>query len=345
MSFIKTIEIIQEDYVIPDELFTTRLHSLFEKSGQIWYYGIRQKNGKNTWCWWKFERITKWANNSWRYKIENAFENSLFDTYKDKPFTWSLKQAEKFNALYPEISQKMDHINILKKCGGELEISLRSRCIEPCSTEEYINALEDIVARIKIGRTWKELESKSPNKPRETFKPNTTSTNDKRKCHKCGGTGHLANHCLNKAIINEIVETEDHNDKEDEYDSEKDTEESQTSQSDETNIVNAKINNIDLIYEVLNLNSNLPQVGASDTSLKNIQDAKLHKTKPAKGMGYTAGKSILSIVMFENKEEKVNLDTGAYCTCVDKGYLKPIVSLRGNFIYPKDHKYKNNLVI
>ncbi|MBW0512578.1 hypothetical protein O181_052293 [Austropuccinia psidii MF-1] len=42
-------------------------------------------------------------------------------------------------------------------------------------------------------------------------------------------------------------------------------------------------------------------------------------------MGYTAGKSSISIVMVENQEEKVNLDTGAYCTCVGKSYLKTIV--------------------
>ncbi|MBW0593710.1 hypothetical protein O181_133425 [Austropuccinia psidii MF-1] len=60
------------------------------------------------------------------------------------------------------MSQKMVHMKILKKCGGELEHALRSRCIEPCSTEEYINALEDIVKRTKIGRTWKKLDIKSP---------------------------------------------------------------------------------------------------------------------------------------------------------------------------------------
>ncbi|MBW0522960.1 hypothetical protein O181_062675, partial [Austropuccinia psidii MF-1] len=89
----------------------------------------------------------------------------------------------------------------------------------------------------------------------------------------------------------------DHNCKEEESDSEKDTEESETSESDEINIINAQINNIDLIYEVLDVNSNSPQVGTSDTSLTNIQDAKLYRTKPAKGMGYTAGKSSISIVM------------------------------------------------
>ncbi|MBW0509698.1 hypothetical protein O181_049413 [Austropuccinia psidii MF-1] len=126
----------------------------------------------------------------------------------------------------------MVHMKILKKCGGELEHSLRSRFIETCSTEEYINALEDIVTRRKIGRNWKKLEIKSPNKlfikkdkPRETFKPSTSNSNEQRKCHKCGGIGHLANNCLKKAKINEIVETEDHNNKEKESDSEKDTEE------------------------------------------------------------------------------------------------------------------------
>ncbi|MBW0591759.1 hypothetical protein O181_131474 [Austropuccinia psidii MF-1] len=51
----------------------------------------------------------------------------------------------------------------------------------------------------------------------------------------------------------------------------------------------------------------------------------MYRTKPAKGMGYTAGKSSISIFMVDNQEGKVNLDTGAYCTCVGKSYLKTIV--------------------
>ncbi|MBW0547915.1 hypothetical protein O181_087630 [Austropuccinia psidii MF-1] len=134
------------------------------------------------------------------------------------------------------MSQKRVHMKILKKFGGDLEHSPRSRCIEPCSTEEYINALEDIVTRTKIGRTWKKLDIKSPNKPfikkdksKEAFKSNTSNNNEQRKCHKWGGIGHLANNCLKKAKINEIGEKEDHNEKEEESDSEKDYEESGTS--------------------------------------------------------------------------------------------------------------------
>ncbi|MBW0587058.1 hypothetical protein O181_126773, partial [Austropuccinia psidii MF-1] len=91
------------------------------------------------------------------------------------------------------MSCKTVHMKILKECRGEMEHALRSRCIEPCSTEEYINALEDIVTRTKIGRTWKKLDIKSPNKPfikkdklKEAFTPNTSNSNEQRKCHKCG---------------------------------------------------------------------------------------------------------------------------------------------------------------
>ncbi|MBW0534222.1 hypothetical protein O181_073937 [Austropuccinia psidii MF-1] len=152
MSLIKTIDILEEDYAIPDELITARLLPSLENFAKRWYYGIRQTNGKNTWSCWKNEIITKWATDAWRYKIENRFENFFFDPDKDKHWTWFLIKSERLNALYPEISQRMVHMKILKKCGRELEHFLRSRCIEPCSTEEYINALEDIVTKTKIDR-------------------------------------------------------------------------------------------------------------------------------------------------------------------------------------------------
>ncbi|MBW0504687.1 hypothetical protein O181_044402 [Austropuccinia psidii MF-1] len=113
-------------------------------------------------------------------------------------------------------------MKILKNLGGKLEHYLRSRFIKLCSTAVYINALEDIVTRTKIGRTWKKLDTKSPNKPFikkdiqiEPFKTNTPNTNEQQNLYKCGGIGHLSNNCLKKAKMKEIVETEDHNNKED----------------------------------------------------------------------------------------------------------------------------------
>ncbi|MBW0553822.1 hypothetical protein O181_093537 [Austropuccinia psidii MF-1] len=117
----------------------------------------------------------------------------------------------------------MVHMKILGKCVGELEYGLRSRCIEPCFTEEYINAPQDIVKRTKLGRTLKELDIKSSNKtfikkekPKEPLKTNTSNTNEKNKFCKCGNVSYLVNNCLKKAKITQIVETEYHNDKEEE---------------------------------------------------------------------------------------------------------------------------------
>ncbi|MBW0489377.1 hypothetical protein O181_029092, partial [Austropuccinia psidii MF-1] len=66
MSFMKTINILQEAYYIPDELITAILHTFFEKSAKRWYYGIEKTNGKTTWSWSKNEIITKWENDAWR---------------------------------------------------------------------------------------------------------------------------------------------------------------------------------------------------------------------------------------------------------------------------------------
>ncbi|MBW0552328.1 hypothetical protein O181_092043 [Austropuccinia psidii MF-1] len=104
--------------------------------------------------------------------------------------------------------------------------------------------------------------------------------------------------------MNEVVEKQDHS-----Y--EKEIKESESSEGDEFNIVIAKINNIALIYQVLDSKSNLPQVRKSDTCLKNIQDAKLPRIKLARGMGYIAGKASIRISMIKNQEERISLNTDA----------------------------------
>ncbi|MBW0530031.1 hypothetical protein O181_069746 [Austropuccinia psidii MF-1] len=119
---------------------------------------MRIDHGKHDCSWWKSAVITKWANISWRYKMENAFENSISNPEKDKPLTWFFKKKDRLSALHPDISDTMMNMEILRKCGGELEHALKSRCVEPCSTEDYINAMEDIITTTRIGKTW----TKSP---------------------------------------------------------------------------------------------------------------------------------------------------------------------------------------
>ncbi|MBW0578084.1 hypothetical protein O181_117799, partial [Austropuccinia psidii MF-1] len=42
MAFMKTIHMLKEDFNIPDEYITARLHSFFTKSANKWYYQMRQ---------------------------------------------------------------------------------------------------------------------------------------------------------------------------------------------------------------------------------------------------------------------------------------------------------------
>ncbi|MBW0476215.1 hypothetical protein O181_015930 [Austropuccinia psidii MF-1] len=48
------------------------------------------------------------------------------------------------------------------------------------------------------------------------------------------------------------------------------------------------------------------------------------KTKPARGKGYTSGESCNTLVLMNDVEAKVNLDTGEFCTFVGRHYLQVI---------------------
>ncbi|MBW0560174.1 hypothetical protein O181_099889 [Austropuccinia psidii MF-1] len=93
---------------------------------------------------------------------------------------------------YNQICLTLINTKMLRKCEGELEHAIKCRCVEPCSTEDYINAMEDIITRKRIGRAWTII----PMEPKMVSK---TSREDKRperpvlKCHKCGRTSNLAN--------------------------------------------------------------------------------------------------------------------------------------------------------
>ncbi|MBW0541259.1 hypothetical protein O181_080974 [Austropuccinia psidii MF-1] len=55
--------------------------------------------------------------------------------------------------------------------------------------------------------------------------------------------------------------------------------------------------------------------------LIHAQDAKIQKTKPARGKGYTAGSSCIINIVINNKEAKIHLDSGAFGTCAGDDYL------------------------
>ncbi|MBW0582509.1 hypothetical protein O181_122224 [Austropuccinia psidii MF-1] len=51
IEFIRTIDILQEDFHIPDEIIVGKLHSLFTRTAKKWYYKMRQDDAKHDWSW------------------------------------------------------------------------------------------------------------------------------------------------------------------------------------------------------------------------------------------------------------------------------------------------------
>ncbi|MBW0488910.1 hypothetical protein O181_028625 [Austropuccinia psidii MF-1] len=161
---------------------------------------MRIDHGKHDWPWWKCEIITKWAYISWGFRMENAFESAIFNSEKDKLLTWFPKQKDRLSALHPDMSDSMINMKILRKCGGELEHAIKSRCVELCSTENYINAVEDIITRKIIGKIWTRvpIESKRVSK---TFREDKRPERPFLKCHEFGRTSNLASTCNEKTKI------------------------------------------------------------------------------------------------------------------------------------------------
>ncbi|MBW0531489.1 hypothetical protein O181_071204 [Austropuccinia psidii MF-1] len=133
--------------------------------------------------------------------MRNAFESAIFNSEKDKQLTWFLKQKDRSSSLHPDMSDSMINMQILRICGGELDHAIKYRCVEPCSTQYYINAMADIITSTKTGKTWTRvpMESKMVSKTsREDMRPERPVL----KCHKCGITSNLANTCTKKTKIN-----------------------------------------------------------------------------------------------------------------------------------------------
>ncbi|MBW0521765.1 hypothetical protein O181_061480 [Austropuccinia psidii MF-1] len=58
--------------------------------------------------------------------------------------------------------------------------------------------------------------------------------------------------------------------------------------------------------------------------LIHVQDAKMQKPKAARGKGYTAGSSCITNIVINNRESKIHLDSGAFCTFVGNDSLDKI---------------------
>ncbi|MBW0505375.1 hypothetical protein O181_045090 [Austropuccinia psidii MF-1] len=258
---------------------------------------MRQEHGRHDCSWWKSEIITKWANNSWRFKMENAFGSAIFNSKKDEPFTWFLKQKDRGSALHPDMSDSMINMKKLRKCGGELEHAIKCRC-KPYGIQN------------------------DPKISREDKKPFL-------KCHKGGSTSHLANTLIKKTKINGVQVIEDV-----QCAKEKEASDQDSEVSEDTPVEDLSIENIKPFFEVTEFHTPFPQYSEDFYNLIDIQNAGMCKTKPARGKGFTAGSSCITSIVMNDVEAKVSLDTGAFLTCIGKDYLQIILPEWKNHLSP-----------
>ncbi|MBW0552203.1 hypothetical protein O181_091918 [Austropuccinia psidii MF-1] len=121
MEFIRGTKMIKEDLELPEIFVTARFNTLFTKSAHRWYIKLRQAHGHQSWTWWKTKIINKWANYSWRLKVEEAFESIKFNPGTDKYLPCFCQQKDRLTALYLDMSELIIHRKIVRKCGGDLD--------------------------------------------------------------------------------------------------------------------------------------------------------------------------------------------------------------------------------
>ncbi|MBW0534090.1 hypothetical protein O181_073805 [Austropuccinia psidii MF-1] len=126
IEFIRGIEMIKEDFELPERLVTAMFNTLFTKSAHRWHIKLRQAHGHQSWTWWKTQIINKWDNDAWRFKVETDFEYATLSADKDKPLPWFCQQKYRLTALYPDMSEVMIHRKIVRQCGGGLEHAVKS---------------------------------------------------------------------------------------------------------------------------------------------------------------------------------------------------------------------------
>ncbi|MBW0530780.1 hypothetical protein O181_070495 [Austropuccinia psidii MF-1] len=355
MEFIRGIDMIKEDFELPDRLVTARFNTLFTKSAHRWYIKLRQAHGhqswtwwktqiinkwandawrqahgNQSWTWWKTQIINKWANDSWRFEVEKAFESAEFNADKDKALPWFCKQKDRLTALYPEMSEFMIHRKILRQCGGDLEHVFKSRTTEQSSAEDIINILEEVTTRNRIGYSRANLKTRFNTPCKDSVDKNSKANSNNvkykssdiiRKYHICQSTTHLANTCPQRGKINVI-------DIEKEPDVEKYNNIIEENSDDKSSIFFESLKdreNINSTFDIMESYSHFPQLSNGQLDLSNIQDSQLMKTKPNRGKAYTAPNSCIIEVVIGNKPTKCLLDPGAFCSCVGKSFFKTCV--------------------
>ncbi|MBW0468775.1 hypothetical protein O181_008490 [Austropuccinia psidii MF-1] len=159
MELIRGIDMIKEDFKLPERLVMARVNTFYTRSVYRWYIKLRQAHVHQSWTWWKTQIINKWANDFWRCKVETSFKSSKFNAEKDKALPWFFQQQVRLTALYPDMSEFLIQRKILTQFGGDLENSIKSRNTGQSSAEDIINILEEVTTRTRIGSSQANLKT------------------------------------------------------------------------------------------------------------------------------------------------------------------------------------------
>ncbi|MBW0474778.1 hypothetical protein O181_014493 [Austropuccinia psidii MF-1] len=207
------IEMIKEDFELPDRLVTTRFNTLFTISVYRWYIKLRNEHGHQSWTWWKNKIINNWVNGVWRFEVETALEYAKFKGEKERALPWFFSQKDLLTEFYPDMSEFMIYRKIIRKCGGDLENVVKIRTTEKSSAEGIINIFEEATTRTTIGSSRVNLKTRLNTPWKNSVDKNTKenfnnikykSADVTRKLPILQRTTNLANSCPKKGAINEI---------------------------------------------------------------------------------------------------------------------------------------------
>ncbi|MBW0588383.1 hypothetical protein O181_128098 [Austropuccinia psidii MF-1] len=209
------------------------------------------------------------------------------------------------------MSEFMIHKETLRQCGGDLEHSLKRRTTEQSSEEHILNQLEEVTNRTRIGSSrvnlktrfntpWKDSLYKNPRENSNNMK--YKSADKIRRFHIYQSTTNFANACPKRGKVNEIDIKKEPDVKKDDV-----NEENSDDKSSIISQYSKYIENINFKFEIMESYSPLQQLRNSQLDLSKIQDAKLMKTKPNRGRGYTADNSCIEEVVIDKKTPRFYL--------------------------------------
>ncbi|KNZ53459.1 uncharacterized protein VP01_3232g1 [Puccinia sorghi] len=192
LRFVQWIDTAKRDSHVDDKVTVFKLLTMFTGTALSWYKTMRLNCQDTTWVYWKAAICKKFGHSAWRRKKQLAFDMDKFVPGNSKPSQWVTRQTINFK-LMSLMEEEVEYA--VKSAMRQLDADL----------SEFINILEDICDKTKIGR--KRFQPKpgmvqngkpvnlSAQKGATGDKDKQKPMNKNIKCYTCGETGHTSRRC------------------------------------------------------------------------------------------------------------------------------------------------------